>query len=141
MTEAEEIAALRERMRRQSAQIREMQVVLERKNRELDALHYVWCDGGCPEGVHRWNPDLITEELVVNAERQAKRLRRWYSTVKWRASSYSPPTYYGSCLPDAAAKTDLSVVRTSGSAATTPATRGGTERKTGWPWCRWTSRG
>lgn len=49
------------------------------RNRALDALHYVWCDGGCKGGVHRYcgSPDDITEEVVQTVERQAKRLRAW----------------------------------------------------------------
>lgn len=77
-------AELREKMRRQAAVIREQQLVLERKNRDLDALHYVWCDGGCPGGVHRWSDALVTRELVEAAERNARRLRRWYGIVEWR---------------------------------------------------------
>lgn len=50
------------------------------RNRELDALHYVWCDGGCATGVHRFcgAPEEITEEVVQLAERNTKRLRAWY---------------------------------------------------------------
>ena len=51
---AEETAELREKARRQAAQIDHMRQVLERKNRQLDALHMVWCDGSCPSGVHRY---------------------------------------------------------------------------------------
>lgn len=75
-------------MRRQAAEINHMRQVLERKNRELDALHLVWCDGGCSSGVHRWSSGLVTEELVAVAERNAKRLRRWYNIVKWRLEHY-----------------------------------------------------
>jgi hypothetical protein len=65
---------------------------LERKNRQLDALHLVWCDGGCPRGVHRYQDDdvLVTEELVAAAERNTKRLRRWYEAVKFRFETYGP---------------------------------------------------
>ena len=61
---AEETAELREKARRQAAQIDHMRQVLERKNRQLDALHMVWCDGGCPSGVHRYQDRdvLVTEE-------------------------------------------------------------------------------
>jgi hypothetical protein len=52
----------------------------EERNRELDALHYVWCDGGCQGGTHRWagSPDDVTEEIVALAERNTKRLRSWF---------------------------------------------------------------
>jgi len=52
----------------------------EERNRELDALHYIWCDGGCQSGAHRYcgSPDDITEEVVAAAERNTLRLRRWF---------------------------------------------------------------
>jgi hypothetical protein len=71
------------------AQIRQMQVAAERRNRDLDALHLVWCDGGCSSGVHRWSDGKITEELVQAAERNTQRLRRWYNAVKWRLEHYT----------------------------------------------------
>jgi hypothetical protein len=87
-----EIALLREKLRRQAASINDMRQALERKNRELDALHLVWCDGGCPRGVHRWQGEeiLVTGELVAAAERNTKRLRTWYEAVKFRYETYGP---------------------------------------------------
>jgi hypothetical protein len=58
---------------------------LERKNKALDALHYVWCSGGCVTGVHRYDgkgPEGITEEIVALAERNTKRLRTWWENYK-----------------------------------------------------------
>jgi hypothetical protein len=52
--------------------------VLRRKNLELDALHFVWCDGGCADGVHRWDHGVLTEAIVAEAERNTARLRRWW---------------------------------------------------------------
>jgi hypothetical protein len=56
----------------------------EERNRELDTLHYVWCDGGCQGGTHRYcgSPDDVTEEVVATAEAWVKRLRRWYESRK-----------------------------------------------------------
>jgi hypothetical protein len=50
-----------------------------RRNVELDALHYVWCDGGCKSGVHRWSKNTITQEVVDAAVRNTNRLVAWYS--------------------------------------------------------------
>ena len=74
------------------SQVDHMRQVLERKNRLLDALHVVWCDGGCPGGVHRYQDAdvLVTEELVVAAERNTARLRDWYEAVKFRYETYGP---------------------------------------------------
>lgn len=61
-----------------SQRVRHLNEVLRRKNIALDALHYVWCDGGCETGIHRFVPQVeITEEIVVAAERNTKRLRQW----------------------------------------------------------------
>jgi hypothetical protein len=101
-------ADLREKLRRQAVQIRQMQIVLERKNRELDALHYVWCDGGCPRGVHRWANTLITREIVETAERNAQRLRRWYRAVELRQKLSAGGSEWARRYNErAAAKTDL----------------------------------
>jgi hypothetical protein len=103
-------AQLREKLRRQAAQIRQMQLVLERKNRELDALHYVWCDGGCAGGVHRWDNTLITREIVEAAERNARRLRRWYRIVEWRMKLPGSDDWQRRHFERAAVKTDIAVV-------------------------------
>jgi hypothetical protein len=89
---SDELAALRFKVKQQAAEITHLARVLERKNRELDALHLVWCDGGCSGGVHRWQSKdvLVTEELVETAERNTKRLRTWYDNVKFRYETYGP---------------------------------------------------
>ena len=87
--------------------VRHQQLVLERKNRELDALHYVWCDGGCPRGVHRWDDVLITRELVEAAERNTRRLRRWYRAVEFRLQLPGADAWQRRRFERAAAKTDL----------------------------------
>lgn len=45
------------------------------RNLQLDALHFVWCSGGCSRGVHRFTGGELTEELVAEAERNTKRMR------------------------------------------------------------------
>lgn len=62
----------------QAAEVQHLNEVLRRKNIALDALHYVWCDGGCETGTHRYVPGEITEEIVLAAERNTARLRRWF---------------------------------------------------------------
>lgn len=60
------------------------------RNVEMDALHYVWCDGGCKSGVHRFgeHPPL-TEAIIAAAERNVQRLRRWFVN---KAGRELPPT-------------------------------------------------
>lgn len=66
-------------------EVRQMQLCLEAKNRALDALHHVWCSGGCETGTHRWTPNTLTEEVVALAERQVARMRMWLETYKRKA--------------------------------------------------------
>lgn len=73
-------------------QLTAARLAAERRNRDLDALHLVWCDGGCPSGVHRYQGEeiLVTEDLVAAAERNTVRLRHWYEAVKFRYETYGP---------------------------------------------------
>ncbi len=65
-------------------EIKHLNEVLREKNLSLDALHYVWCDGGCHDGTHRWTDGDITEELVLSAEENTRRLRRRYENIQLR---------------------------------------------------------
>jgi hypothetical protein len=67
----------------------------------------VWCDGGCPGGVHRWSDALVTRELVETAERNTKRLRRWYRCVEFRLSLPGADAWQQKRWRRVAAKTDL----------------------------------
>ena len=70
---------------KRGATILDMQLQAERRNLELDALHYVWCSGGCPGGVHGYTDSRpVTEKLVQEAERNTRRLREWWECHKWR---------------------------------------------------------
>ena len=55
---------------------------LHEKNLKLDAMHYVWCNGGCDSGVHRWFKEELTEEIVKEAESNTARLRTWFRNYK-----------------------------------------------------------
>jgi hypothetical protein len=106
--DATRIFSLEEKVRRQAHEIREMQLALERKNRELDALHYVWCDGGCERGIHRWSDALVTRDLVRTAERNTRRLRSWYRTVEFRLRLPGADAFQRRRWQAVAARTDLS---------------------------------
>lgn len=79
-----------ELQKRVESQRKELSHVNEQNRRrtlELDALHFVWCDGGCEGGVHRWQeegPEGLTEEIVKEAEHNTKRLVRWYHARQYR---------------------------------------------------------
>jgi hypothetical protein len=57
------------------------------KNKQLAALHNVFCDGGCASGVHYYDgegPETITQDIVDLAVRNTVRLLRW-----WRTRNYT----------------------------------------------------
>lgn len=78
------IRELEGKIRTLKRQVTTMQRALHERNVQLDALHHVWCDGGCKSGTHRWTPQTITEEVVAEAERNTKRLRSWFESFKYR---------------------------------------------------------
>lgn len=64
-------------------QLRIAQEALRAKSVALDALHHVWCSGGCKTGVHRLDgqgPEAITPEVLEAAERGVSRLFAWAAT-------------------------------------------------------------
>jgi predicted nuclease with TOPRIM domain len=94
------IARLRTENGRLAEQVKKLKTELtqarennEERNRELDALHYVWCSGGCHGGVHRYcgAPDDITEEVVAAAVRNTERLQSWFANRQYRKSRESTP--------------------------------------------------
>jgi len=103
-----EIKQLREKVKMQAHELTNFNEALRRKNLELDALHMVWCDGGCPRGVHRYTDELVTEEIALAAERNTKRLRGWYETVRWRLKEYPKMSeWHDNYAKRAAQRTDL----------------------------------
>jgi hypothetical protein len=78
----EQLGALRLRCEAQAREIRTMQEAAERRNRDLAALHIVWCDGGCSGGVGcREGLDRATVEAAV---RNTRRLVRWWNSAAYR---------------------------------------------------------
>lgn len=55
------------------------------RNVALDALHFVWCSGGCESGVHRFgeHPSL-TEEIVRAAVSNTRQLVQWLENAEGR---------------------------------------------------------
>ena len=80
----EEVRQLRTKVKEQAHQLTIQREALEKKNRELDAMHWVWCSGSCDLGVHRWSggAQTLTEEVVKLAERNALRLRAKLTNTK-----------------------------------------------------------
>jgi len=65
--------------------IRFLETKLNEKNIALDAMYWVWCDGGCAGGVNRYATGKLTEKIVEKAENNTKRLRQWFSNNNFRA--------------------------------------------------------
>jgi hypothetical protein len=94
------IARLRTENGRLAEQVKKLKTELtqarennEQRNRELDALHYVWCSGGCHGGVHRYcgSPDDVTEEVVAAAVRNTERLRSWFQNRQYKKKREESP--------------------------------------------------
>lgn len=82
-------ATLRAIIQRLKREIRHKDEALREKNLALDELHYVWCDGNCAGGVHRYSDEYFTEAVVLQAEYQAKRLRSKYTTMRWVVENWN----------------------------------------------------
>jgi hypothetical protein len=81
-------------LERARKRITELEAQAHRRNLELDAMHYVWCCGGCSTGVHRYDgrgPDAVTEDVVQEAERNTTRLRTWWEARKAKTTTKEQP--------------------------------------------------
>ena len=83
-----ELEDLKAKCKAQARELTQLQESLRRKNLELDALHMVWCDGGCPSGIHRFDTEPISQEMIELAERNTERLRRWWNSAIFRIDTY-----------------------------------------------------
>lgn len=94
----QELVSLRERVKNQAWQLGFNDRHNHERNIELDALHFVWCDGGCKGGVHRYNHGELTEDIVIAAERNAKRLRTWFVNKAGRDAQGASTTPEGAAM-------------------------------------------
>lgn len=91
----EELERLRAREESLLRQLKMAQSNNEERNRQLDALHFVWCDGGCSSGVHRYTDSgPLTEEVVASAERNTRRMRTWLINHRFRKLTYRQKMAY-----------------------------------------------
>lgn len=104
----EELENLKKKNRAQAHEITNLAKALARKNLEVDALHFVWCDGGCYSGIHRYSDVRLTEEMILRAERNTRRMRSWYNTVKWRLTKFPTMSqWHAKYAERSASRTDL----------------------------------
>lgn len=84
--QAESNAAL-EKHRRVERECQHAQRACHFKNLMLDALYWVWCDGGCEKGMARFglgHRGPLTEEVIQLAESNTRRMRRWFVNAESR---------------------------------------------------------
>jgi hypothetical protein len=86
----DKIRNLEGKISRQAQELTQLNESLRQKNIDLDAMHFVWCDGGCFDGVHRHTEGEVTEEIVKCAEINVKRLREWFENRAYR-DQYEKP--------------------------------------------------
>lgn len=72
------------KIERLKLQILKYEAVMHAQNVKLDALHWVWCSGGCQGGTQRWVPGELTEEKLQIAESAVKRMRESYTNRQLR---------------------------------------------------------
>lgn len=78
MIDCDELATLRQQVATLRRELRNANEGNAKRNRQLDLLGMVWCDGGCDRGMARFDGREVTAAdvalLLVNAERA----RHWY---------------------------------------------------------------
>jgi hypothetical protein len=84
----EELGAAILRNKAQAREIRNLQESAERRNRDLAALHIVWCDGGCPGGVG--SPETLDRPTVLAAVLSVRRLVSWWNNRQYRDGGHKP---------------------------------------------------
>lgn len=84
----EELGASILRNKAQAREIRNLQESAERRNRDLAALHIVWCDGGCPGGVG--SPETLDRPTVLAAVLAVTRLVSWWNNRQYRDGGHKP---------------------------------------------------
>lgn len=96
------IQELEERICEQRKQLTIQIQAIKDRNLAMDALHYVWCSGGCKCGVHRFTTvTKLTEEVVRAAELNTRRLREWFESSKRREARAAGPAQPGDGDPGA----------------------------------------
>jgi len=58
------------------------------RNLELDAMHYIWCDGGCGGGAHRFTENNLDQGVIDAAIRNTSRLVTWWVNHKYRMGNF-----------------------------------------------------
>ena len=75
---------LRDDLKAVRREINTCQIKLAEKNRELDALGYVWCSGGCEGGACKHNPGKINSSIITKIVNNTERLVTWWANQQYR---------------------------------------------------------
>lgn len=86
LAHVEQIKGLEALSEQHRSQIRRTQTVIERKNKELDALHFVWCSGTCGKPLTK---DIV-DEAIRNTERLITKFNGQSGNRAWRRLSDYP---------------------------------------------------
>lgn len=83
------IAELEIKINRLKRELTNQSQALRQRNIALDALHYVWCSGGCQTGMHRFDGGGLTEDVLLQAESAVKRMRTWFDNKQYRERNHA----------------------------------------------------
>jgi len=87
-----QLGALRVRVKQQAWEINNMREIATLRNKQMEALHMVWCSGGCAYGVG--DRENLTREKVVEAVAYAKRLSMWWNNRAYRDAGHQKTEAY-----------------------------------------------
>ncbi len=79
--------ALRSKAERCQREVERLCQLNHQRNLELDALHYIWCAGGCEGGIHRFEAEEkrpLSRELLEAALDQVGRMIAYYLNARSR---------------------------------------------------------
>jgi hypothetical protein len=87
-----QLGALRVRVKQQAWEIDNMRQIATLRNKQMDALHMVWCSGGCSGGVG--DCDNLTRDKVLEAVRYTSRLVSWWNNRAYRDAGHQKTAEY-----------------------------------------------
>jgi len=79
------IIELEEKIRHQKWELSKLNKVVERKNKELNALHFIWCSGPCK---CQSDPEL-TEDIVAEMVRNTKRAVTKFNNLQFTNKDFT----------------------------------------------------
>ncbi len=81
-----QLGALRVRVKQQAWEINNMREIATLRNKQMEALHMVWCNGGCAGGVG--DRENLTREKVLEAVSYTNRLVSWWNNRAYKDAGH-----------------------------------------------------